>query len=105
MKWPHFLCSLFLIIIIDRIEGPYAVVEWDNLALSSIHRSLLPANLREGQTLHLTIHSQPLGRAYMLHNDPAIFVLSKQQLLIPLSLPLQTDKRYELNFHLPIKGR
>ena len=105
MKCSHFLCSLFLMIIVDRIEEPYAVVEWDNLALSSIHRSLLPGNLQEGQTLYLTIHPQPLGKAYMLQNDPAIFLLSTQQLLIPLTLPLQTDKRYQLNFHIPIKGR
>ena len=102
MNWSPLLQTLLLlIIIIDRIEPPYAIVEWENMALSSIHRSLLPPNVKEGQLLELTIQRHPQGRSYMLRNDPALFQMPHKQILIPAALPLARGKQYHIEFHIP----
>jgi hypothetical protein len=55
MEHWFFLC-IHLIFVIDRIESPYAVVEWaDSGAFSDIEQRLLPEDAAEGDAwmLHL----------------------------------------------------
>ena len=82
---------------VDRIEGDYAIVEWENMALSSIHSTLLPKDTKEGSRLKLMLHPSPLGKGYAVHNDPCIL-----QGASPLIIPIKDILTMGLYYHYNI---
>ncbi|MCO4748214.1 MAG: DUF3006 domain-containing protein, partial [Proteobacteria bacterium] len=54
------LAALLLVGVIDRIEGPFAVVEWDHGGLEDVPLTRIPCP-REGAQLHVRArnHSTP----------------------------------------------
>lgn len=82
MSYWHFPLMTKLLVIIDRIEGDYAILEWDNLALSSLHISMIPFEPKEGMRLLLKLYPTPLGNTYAIGEDPSI-LHGKYPLVIP----------------------
>ena len=91
------LTTLWLIV--DRIEGDYTIVEWENMALSSVHSSLLPRETKEGSRLKLTLLPSPLGDWYAVHNDPSI-LQGNHPLIIPIKDVVSMGLYYHYNITL-----
>ena len=85
--------------VVDRIEGNYAIVEWDNMALSAIHSSLLPPQIKEGSRLKLILHPSPLGNGYVTHNDPCI-LQGHYPLVIPIKDILSMGLYYQYSISI-----
>jgi|GEM_PF-6794215 len=68
---------------VDRIEGEYAILEWENLALSAMHASLFPFELQEGMQVKITLYPSPIGSAYASKADPCI-LLDRHTIIIPI---------------------
>lgn len=84
-------------IIVDRIEGDYAIVEWNNLSLSALHLSVLPREIQEGSRIRLTFHPSPLGDWYAVHTDPSI-LQGTYPLVIPIKDAVCAGLYYQFTF-------
>ena len=72
MSFWHFPLMTQMVVIVDRIEGDYAILEWENLALSSLHVSMIPFSPTEGMQLRLEIFPTPFGNTYAIGEDPGV---------------------------------
>jgi len=59
------LFSLGTVVTIDRIEGPYAVLEWNDVQITEIPVTALPPNVAEGD--RLVVHTRTLPRSSVAH--------------------------------------
>jgi len=82
---------------VDRVEGEYAVLEWDNLALSAIHISIFPFTLQEGMQVEFTLYPSPIGKSYATQSDPCI-LLAEYPIVIPLPNVVLPGLHY--NYHI-----
>ena len=79
----HYPMITTLLITIDRIEGEYAVLEWEDLSLSSMHQSLFSFVPEEGMRIELSFYPSPIGDSYAITSDPSI-LLAAHPIVIPL---------------------
>ena len=93
----HYPIVTTLLSTVDRIEEEYAVLEWDNLALSAIHSSVFPFPLREGMRVEFTIYPSPIGRSYASQSDPCI-LLATHPIVIPIPNLVIPGLHY--NYHI-----
>ena len=92
------LLSLRLVVVVDRIEPPMAVLEWPSGALCDAPLSLLPTTVREGQQLSIAI--LPSRSGSLAAGQPP-FLMTPQGLLgVPVSA-VQPGRRYAISFHMP----
>lgn len=59
------LFSLGTVVTIDRIEGPYAVLEWNDVQLTEIPVNALPPNAAEGD--RFVVRARTLPRSSVAH--------------------------------------
>ena len=83
MTFWHFPITTQILITVDRIEGDYAIVEWEDLALSSLHLSMIPFVANEGMKLQISLYPTPFGNTYAINEDPGI-LHGEYPLLIPM---------------------
>ena len=91
-----FLClliSMKFLIIIDRIEGDFAIIEWENQALSAIPLVLIPCSAQEGDRLHLFVYPTPTG-SMPKHPNQLIIATPKGPIAIPIDMTLQQNTKY-----------
>ena len=83
MSYWHFPITCHMYVIVDRIEGEYAILEWENLALSSLHLSMLSFEPKEGMQLLIKVYPSPLGNTYAIGDDPGV-LYGLHPLVIPM---------------------
>ena len=88
-----FVLSLRFLLIIDRIEDDFVVIEWKNKALSTIPLDLIPCPVQEGDFLYLQIYPSKNG-AYISHSSPPILQFKHGILAIPMPIELQKNTTY-----------
>ena len=91
------LLSVRILLIVDRIEPPMAVLEWPTGALTDAPLSLLPADLSEGDTLRLQVDRSRQG---VLAAGQPTFLMTRQGLLF-LPCVLRPGHRYTFRFQQP----
>jgi hypothetical protein len=97
MEHWFFLC-IHLIFVIDRIEHPYAVVEWsDSGSLSDIDRHILPGDAAEGDAWMLHLRPSRSGTPPPKSVQSVISPTTKPLWLPDAAVPLN-DKSYRFRF-------
>ena len=86
-----------LVVTVDRVEAPYAVLEWPSGALGDVPLGLLPPGVAEGERLRLTLRPRPGG--WLVAADPDPFLFSPAG-LVPLHdlAGIQPGFRYDVHF-------
>ena len=96
MSYWHFPLISQMYVTVDRIEGNYAILEWENLSLSSLHKSMIPFVPKEGMQLLIQVYPSPLGNTYAVGDDPGI-LYGKHPLVIPLPYVVIAGLHYQYN--------
>ena len=78
----------YSLITIDRIEGTLAIVEWENLSISTLPLEIFPENPQEGSQFYLSGHPSTQGECSLKNNDPIILQCASTILFIPLDSSL-----------------
>ena len=91
--------SSTLSLTIDRLEGPFAIIEWPNEALTAIENSLLPFSIQEGCQIQLSLYPSPYGAFHAIHEDPSIL----NRLGIPFIIPMENITRPGFSYWLSFK--
>ena len=86
--------------VVDRVEGPMAVVEWQIDAATDVPLALLPPDIREGDRLRVHLSLADHGLALAL--DDATLLIARPappaafSLVVPPGIQVQPGHRYEL---------
>jgi hypothetical protein len=59
----NLLFAIGTIVVVDRIEGPFAVLEWRDTHLTEVPVSALPAGVHEGDRLLVAARTLPPPRS------------------------------------------
>lgn len=94
MSFWHFPLTTQLLLTIDRIEGEYAILEWENLAISSLHVSMIPFTAKEGMRIQLSLYPTPFGNTYALNSDPGL-LQGEYPIVIPMPNIVFSGLHYE----------
>lgn len=100
MSFWHFPLISKLLLTVDRIEGDYVILEWENMALSSLHLSMLPFLPLEGMRLELSLYPTPFGNTFAINEDPGLL-----QGEYPLVIPIPNVVLEGLHYQYHIKER
>ena len=87
------LLSVRFLLIIDRIEGDFAVIEWENYALSAIPLYLIPCKPKEGDHLYFVIFPTAIGTLTTTSNN-LLIQTPKGPIAIPMPIELQHNTTY-----------
>ena len=98
MNKQNWIITLLLLAIVDRVESDFAVLEWNNLALSGINKKLLP-NISEGDQLIFWLSPNPKGSSRVISNNPLTIEIDGEPVLIPLTWKGDKKQRYILRFY------
>ena len=88
----RFLFFFTFEVTIDRIESNFAVIEWENLALSTIPMQIIKCEVKEGSKLDLLLHFSPTGA---LASPPLIYT-EYGEVLIPVENTIKHATRYNI---------
>ncbi len=91
------LLSTRILLTVDRIEPPMAVLEWPSGALTDAPLTMLPASLHEGDVLQLRLSRSLKGA---LAAGQPTFLMTSQGLL-PLPGAVRPGHRYTFRFQPP----
>ena len=87
-------------VIVDRIESDYAIVEWENEALTAINTRFLPEKISEGSLLRIHLYPSPYGQAYAKYGQSGILEIQEEHLVIPLEDTILDGLYYHFFFEL-----
>ena len=93
MNFLLFVLSFQFLITVDRVEEEFAVIEWENKALSTIPLNLIPCHVQEGDFLYLRIYPIKNG-AFLSNANPPILQFQQGILAIPIHIKLQKHTTY-----------
>jgi len=99
--------SVFLfqeIIIIDRIEDEFAVVEWSNERLSIIPVDEFSSPPMEGEKYFLQLQRPSKKECHLLNNDPIVIQCAERSLVIPQSIFWRVNSQLSWQL-LPIQNK
>lgn len=98
MSPPLLLLGLRLVGVVDRVEGPMAVVEWRADCFGDLPLSLLPGGTGEGDQLLFDLDLHERGALLALEPGRALVLLPGRPstLNLPVEAQLRPGLRYEL---------
>ena len=80
------------IIIIDRIEHDQAIIEWDDLSISSLPTARFPIPPKEGDQFQIIVQEVDEGVCRIQQNDPVILQCLDEALYLPIQIGWQIVK-------------
>jgi hypothetical protein len=83
------LASFFLyqhLVVVDRIEDDFAVVEWNNDRLSIIPIDEFNTPPNEGEFYHFVIQRSTSSQCRLIKNDPIVIQCNERSLVVPQKL-------------------
>lgn len=91
-------------ITIDRIEGNQAIIEWDDLSISSLPIALFPNPPKEGEQFMLMGEYSEQGSCTVEHDDPVILQCPDKILYLPIDISwtISQNKSIKINFSLSL---
>ncbi len=94
-----FLLGMHIQGVVDRVEGRFAVVEWDESHLSDLPLSVIPYQVREGQLISLWL--KPCGAGAWLAQEDRFLLLSEPgQVYVPAPRSLPPGRYFKGRFKL-----
>lgn len=95
---PLLLLGIRLTAVVDRVEGPMAVVEWRSDTLADLPLALLPPDVGEGDRLLLRIGLHRRGAWLAVGEQRALLLASGRPMTldIPVQPGLRVGQRYAL---------
>lgn len=88
--------TLRLTFTIDRIENSWVIVEWANMAITSIWKGHLPFKPKEGDRGVINLWICRNDRNLAIANDPLIIEENKQLTVVPY--PIFEDSKAQICF-------
>ena len=82
---------------IDRIENNFAVIEWENLALSLLPMQIIGCDVKEGSKINLLLHTSPTGS---LASPPMLYT-DYGPVIIPVENTINHATRYGIWIQCP----
>lgn len=64
-------------LLIEKIEGPWAVIEWGRESFS-IPKFLLPGNAKQGDKIHIEIQLKPNNESIRLRRDKNVSLIYEE---------------------------
>ncbi len=94
------ITGLLLMGVVDRIEGPWVVVEWSPTAeLRDVARTAVPEHVTEGMRLYLDVRAHADGTALAVgHQDHQVLVTTAGRIHLPSDAQLSGSVRYTVQF-------
>ena len=90
--------STTLSVTIDRLEGDFAILEWQNEALTAIEHQYLPFQVQEGCRIQLSLYPSPTGSFHVGYKNPVFLKRLGKSLLIPIDNILHPGMSYWILF-------
>ena len=91
------LCFFRFDVVIDRIESDFAVIEWENLALSVLPLQMIDCPIEEGSRITLFIYPSPYGAIA----SPPMLLTEYGPVIIPIEGSLHYTTKYGIKTQCP----